>query len=87
MRRDPLPVLGFVFLGAFAVLFCHIQSVMSKAGRKVRFQGFILEVNLPSEYLQARSQQGWSGWPAYLVWPCFVLGILLLFLGVAFGLR
>lgn len=83
VRHDPLPVAGFVFLGAFAVLFFHIQSAMAKAGRKVHFQGFILDIGLPGEYLKARSSHGWSAWPAYLVWPCLILGGLLLFIGVA----
>ncbi|MGH9688644.1 MAG: hypothetical protein ACRD5K_16290 [Candidatus Acidiferrales bacterium] len=83
MRHDPLPVLGFLFLGASAVLFFHIQSAMAKAGHKVHFQGFILDIGLPGEYLKTRTRHGWAAWPAYVVWPCLILGILLLIGGLA----
>jgi hypothetical protein len=84
IRHDPLSVLGFVFLGAFAVLFFRIQSAMAKAGHKVHFQGFILDSSIPGEYLKARTRYGWAAWPAYVVWPCLLAGILLLAGGLAF---
>lgn len=85
LRNDPLPVLGFVLIGAASVFFFHIQSVMAKAGHKVHFFSAFQDIGLPGEYLKLRSREGWSAWPAYLVSPCSIAGALLLFVGLAFG--
>ncbi len=78
-RHDPAAVLGFAFLGASGVLFIHIQLKMREAGYRT-YPGVHgrNDYRLPFEYLRIRAKCGWSAWPAYLVWPCAVAGIILL---------
>jgi len=86
IRHSPLPVLGFVLIGAGSVMWWLIQLAMTKGGYKTRmFQQIPNDVGLPVQYLKVSSRRGWSAWPAYLVWPCLILGALLLFIGIAFG--
>jgi hypothetical protein len=37
---------------------------------------------LPAKYLKVRSEHGWSPWPAYLLWPSLILGIVSLVVGL-----
>jgi hypothetical protein len=81
-KHDPLAILGFCLLGAGAVLFSHMQIKMSRAGiSAVVWRGMLANYRLHAEYSKVRKEHGWSPWPAYLVWPCFALGIAALFAG------
>jgi hypothetical protein len=44
-----------------------------------------LLVEVPADYLRNRSKNGWSAWPAYLMWALLVCG-LSLFVIAAFRL-
>ena len=82
-RHDPLAILGFGLVGGFAVVLFHIQSRMNSAGFKINFfGGLVSNWRLPAEYLKARKQHHWPAWPAYLVWPCLIAGIVLLVIGL-----
>jgi hypothetical protein len=82
-RHDPFVVLGFLLIGAYAVLFVHIQFKMRSVGYKTYPM-----VSRPSDwglavkYLKIRSQHGWSPWPAYLLWPSLILGVVTLVVGL-----
>jgi hypothetical protein len=81
VRHDPLAVLGFLLLGASAVLHFHVETKLSDAGIRGRyFNG--LNLRAPVEYLRVRREQGWWAWPAYLVWPLLFCGIVLLVVGL-----
>jgi hypothetical protein len=82
-RHDPAAILGFLLIGAFAVLFFRVQSKMQKAGYKT-YEVFVSsrKWGLPADYLRIRKQQGWSPWPVYLMWPCLLAGITLLVVGL-----
>jgi len=82
-RHDPLVILGFLLIGAFAVLFFHVQFKMREAGWSA-YTVFVSpqKLSLPIEYLKIRKQRGWSPWPAYLILPCLLAGIVLLVVGV-----
>jgi hypothetical protein len=58
-ERDPWPVLGFVLLGTFAVLFAHVQFKMSQIGYKT-YPLFARpwDWGLPNEYLTASAAPG-----------------------------
>lgn len=83
-RPDPAAILGFLPIGAFAVLFFHVQLKMQKVGYKA-YDVFVSsrKGRLPAEYLRIRKQWGWSLWPAYLIWPCLFAGIVVLIVGVS----
>lgn len=83
LRHNPAPVFGFILIGAFTVLFAHIQFKM----REVGYQTYPLfarprDYRLPIEYLRVRAKYGWLPWPAYLAWPCLAAGIILLVVGI-----
>jgi len=81
-RHDPLAILGFCLIGAGAVLSFHMYRKMSRAGFNVAFGRFEATWRLPGQYLYVRKEQGWSPWPAYLVWPCHLLGLIALVAGL-----
>ncbi len=82
-EHDPLVILGFLLIGAFVVFFFHVQFKMRETGLSA-YAVFVSsqKFSLPTEYLKIRKQRGWSPWPAYLVWPCLLAGIVLLVIGV-----
>jgi len=83
LQHDPWAVAGFVLLGAFGVLFTHVQFKMREIGYKTYpFFSRPADWGLPARYLKVRSEHNWSAWPAYLVWSCLVLGVFLLVLGL-----
>lgn len=83
VRHDPWPILGFILLGMFAVLFVHIQFKMREIGYKT-YPLFARpsDWGLPTQYLKVRTKHNWSAWPVYLMWPCLGLGVFLLVFGL-----
>jgi hypothetical protein len=83
IRREPFAIVGFLLLGAFSVLFAHIQFKMRDAGYNTNpLASRPRDWKLPAEYLRIRDQHRWSPWPAYLIWPALVLGIVSLVFGL-----
>jgi hypothetical protein len=86
-QHDPLAILGFLLIATSSVLFIQIQFKMREIGYKT-YPMFNRPIDwiLPAEYLRVRRRQGWSPWPAYLVWPSLVFGMVALVVGL-FRLR
>jgi hypothetical protein len=72
VRHDPLVVLGFLLVGLSAVLsfivFRRLATCGYKTGGYFAMWPMIVTVPLAYLHLKARSQHGWSAWPAYLIW-------------------
>jgi hypothetical protein len=90
IRHDPMVVIGFILIGASAVLVFRLHRRLLEVGHDTSHQ-FLRIPNtavwtVPYTYLKARSKHGWSAWPAYLLWLCVVSGIILLIAGL-FRLR
>jgi hypothetical protein len=87
IRHDPMPVVGFLLVGAAAVLSFHLQRKPQAAGERNLNQLIAIPNTtlwtLPRAYLEARSRHGWSAWPAYAVWGCIASGLALLVAGLA----
>ena len=86
-HHDPAVILGFVFIVIQGVLFVHIQLKMTRAGYKTSYSFFGKPFSwngwdTPFEYLRVRAKHGWSPWPAYLIWPCLIVGVALLVFGL-----
>jgi hypothetical protein len=83
IHNDPWPIAGLIFIGAFSVLFTHVQFRMRGIGYKT-YPLFTRpsDWGLPMQYLKVRSEHNWPAWPVYVMWPCLPLGILLLVLGL-----
>jgi len=82
VKHDPVAVAGFLLIGGFAVLWFHIQLKMVRAGYKTSGQVLLFGWDTPMQYLKVRSRHDWSPWPAYLLWPCLLAGVI----GLVFGL-
>ena len=86
IKHDPMAVMGFVLIGASAVLAFHLHRKLLAVGEDTSDQ-FIRIPNtavwtVPRAYVKAGSKHGWSTWPAYAVWLCAVSGIGLLIAGL-----
>jgi hypothetical protein len=86
-QHDPAVIAGLLLIGGAGVLFIHIQLKMIRAGYKTSyaFFGKPLSMNgwdMPVQYLKLRAKHDWSPWPAYLLVPCVVLGIVVLVFGL-----
>jgi hypothetical protein len=82
VRHCPLFVLGFVLIGAGAAFDFHVKHTLQKAGFPVNF--FVRDYRLASmrQYLKSRSGHGWSPWPAYLILPALITGLISLIAGL-----
>lgn len=83
VRHDPLAVIGLCLIGLGGVLAVHILLKLNRAKMfGVRDWRADSGMKLPSHYLRVCKQQGWSPWPAYFVWPSYILGAVLLIFGM-----
>lgn len=85
VRHDPMAITGLLLIGISGVLFFHVLRKTTMVGHHLPsnffdFKGTIWSV--PLAYLRVRSQQGWSPWPAYLIWPFGIVGVILLVMGL-----
>jgi hypothetical protein len=85
VRHDPMATIGLLLIGTSGVLFFHVLRKTTMVGHHLpsnffEFKGIIWTV--PLTYRRARSQQGWSAWPAYLIWPFGLAGSVLLVMGL-----
>jgi hypothetical protein len=84
LHKNPLVIVGFIFIGISGVLLAHIQLKMVRIGNKVPYGKYLTRQNfdVPLQYLRIRNQHGWSPWPAYLLWPAAVIGVVCLVIGL-----
>jgi hypothetical protein len=86
MEHDPMAVLGFILIGASAVMAFRLHRKLLEVGKDTSY--LFLRIphtavwTIPRAYLRARSKHGWSAWPAYAMWLCAVSGIVLLVAGI-----
>jgi len=76
--RDPVLLLGVFLILSWAGLSYLIEFRMRRAG--YGYNPF--KFPRAFKYASVRGKHGWSPWPAYLVWPCLLGGIVLLAVGV-----
>jgi len=84
LQKNPLVIVGFIFIGTFAVLLAHIQLKMVRAGNKLPYGRYLTKRGWGAsfEYLKIRGERGWSAWPAYLMWPAAIIGVVCLVIGL-----
>jgi hypothetical protein len=71
---------GVLLLGCSAAIQYFLYLRLRDTGRK--YVAFNLLTRILTDYLRARSQYGWSAWPAYFVLPIAIAGLVLLVVGV-----
>ena len=72
---------GIFLLACFASLHYYLYLRLRDTGYKKSIFNFLL-VDVPVDYLKTRAKYGWSAWPAYLVWPVLIGGLVLFVIGV-----
>jgi hypothetical protein len=74
-----LLVVGGLLVGVAAGLDFFFRVRMQRVGEKwALLQGGAFDY---SRYHRIRKQQGWSGWPVFVIWAAIVAGIALLIAG------
>ena len=81
-QAKPYLFAGMSFLASFAILHYYLYLRLRDAGQKKDIFNFLL-VEVPIDYRRLRAKYNWSPWPAILVWPALIVGLLLFGLGVS----
>lgn len=71
---------GIILIGCSAALHYFLYISLREAGRNYIAFNWFWPVLF--DYFKLRSEHGWPRWPAYLVLPTVVLGLLLVLVGV-----
>jgi hypothetical protein len=71
---------GIILIWLFAALHYFLYLSLREEGRNYIASNWFWPVL--SDYLKLRSKHGWPSWPAYLVVPTLVLGLVLFLIGV-----
>jgi hypothetical protein len=83
VRHNPAVVVGVGFMGAGGALWFHVLLQLERVGlgsyAVFKFGG---NWGIPAEYLKVRKKYGWPGWPVYLMWPCYIVGVVCLVVGL-----
>lgn len=84
LHRNPLVIVEFAFIGISGVLLAHIQLKMVRVGNKFPYGKYVTRRGMaaPLRYVNMRAEHGWSPWPAYLMWPAAIIGVVCLLLGL-----
>jgi hypothetical protein len=70
---------GLATLCVFVALDFVIRLRMKRIGKKWAFLlGALFDYG---DYLKVRAQYGWAAWPVYLLWSCFIIGVILVVIG------
>lgn len=72
---------GVFLLACFAILHYYLYLRLRDAGLRKDISNFLL-IEIPFDYWRLRAKHKWSPWPAILVWPALVGGLLLFALGI-----
>jgi hypothetical protein len=72
---------GMFLLAFFAAVHYYFYLRLRDIGYKKHIFNFLLVAG-PVDYLRNKAKYGWSAWPAYLMWPLLVCGLVLFVIGV-----
>jgi hypothetical protein len=83
LRHDPLLTWGLWLVAASLQLVIHIKHKLKDLGyQSIHPFPHPADWELATHYLEVRSNYGWSPWPVYLMWPCLVVGVVTLLIGL-----
>ena len=72
---------GMFFLVCFAIIHYYLYLRLRDVGHKKHIFNFLL-VEVPTDYMRLRPKYGWSPWPAIVIWPLLISGLVLFVMGV-----
>ena len=73
---------GILLVGAYSALNVLIYFDLRRNGYRYSGAGIFLGLMDQKEYLRVRTKDGWLVWPILLMWPCLILGVILIVLGI-----
>lgn len=71
---------GIFLLACFAIIHYYLYMRLRDTGYSKHIFNFLL-VEIPVDYLRLRTKYRWSPWPAYLMWPALLFGLMFLVIG------
>lgn len=72
---------GIFAISCFATIHYYLYLRLEEAGRSKNISRFLL-LGIPRDYLKLRKHLNGSPWPAYLLGPILVIGLMLLVVGI-----
>jgi hypothetical protein len=83
LHNDPVLITSWLLIGAAGFLGAHMQLLV-RAGNRFPWGKCLSRRGheVISEYLKLGRQRHWSLWPAYLMWPTALIGIICLVTGL-----
>jgi len=86
VAQNPLPVVGFLLIGLSGRQSFVVLRRLLGGGYRWRdcfpMWPYMGTTPIAHLYLKARKQNGWSPWPAYLIWIFLVVGVAALVAGL-----
>ena len=78
-----LVTIGMLCVCAGVVSDTFVRLRMRDVGyRPVLFRRSAYDYKMPFEYLKVRREHRWSPLPVYVIWPLFIVGFVLLVMGI-----
>jgi hypothetical protein len=83
LLRNRLATLGFLLIGASSAMYVYVQVKLLRSRHISLYRSFKYTLgwfgrDAPPNYFEIGRKHGWSPWPAFLMWPCFFVGLILL---------
>jgi len=72
---------GIFLLAGFSITHYYLYLRLRDVGYRKSIFNFLLG-EVPVDYLRLSRKHGWPRWPAYVIWPILVSGLILLSVGV-----
>ena len=72
---------GMSFLAGFSSIHYYLYLRLRDVGYRKSIFNFLL-AEVPVDYLRLSTKHGWSRWPAYVIWPILIGGLVLFSVGV-----
>ena len=78
----PFFVIGFLLVGTYSGITVSIYLRLRRNGYRYNGAGMLLGIYDQKEYLSVRGKHGWPIWPIYVMWPCLIVGVILMATGL-----
>jgi hypothetical protein len=78
----PLFTVGFLLVGTYSALTVVIYLRLRRNGYRYGGAGMLFGIFDQRKYLSVRAKHGWPVWPVLVMWPCLILGVILMATGL-----